>query len=144
MEVADGFSQLDHERQAVFLHHRVLDVNQVAQTQPIDEFHDQELLAFARRSPFVRLDDVRVPEGDGDFAFARLMELRGETGFEAPGLVFVEHLEGHDSARKRVAGAPHARHASLADPADQLEAPRNVGPGEPLFAPEEAPWKRRR
>src|SRR5205823_1264989 len=92
---------------------------------------------FMCHPELVRHDNIRMPQAESDFAFGGLFEFGGKAGFEAFCFFLVEHFKRHDFSRERVARPPDAGHASLADPADELEAPRDIGPGSALFALEQ-------
>ena len=54
VEIGDRVTELHDETQPPVSHHGVLRVDQIAQTNPFDEFHDEKLLALEHSPPAVK------------------------------------------------------------------------------------------
>ena len=60
----EGLPQLDAVPQAVLFHPGRLRLDEVAETDPFDEFHDEELFIVGGHAAFERLDDVGMPQAE--------------------------------------------------------------------------------
>ena len=90
--------------------------HQIAQRSAIDELHRDEL-AIRARAGIEHADDVRVVDGAGlSFAMETLDELRVAGEFRP------HHLEGDVALERAIVRAEDVRHATPADPLQELVA----------------------
>lgn len=120
VKVLDALAELQNEAQSILLHNLVLRVDQKAEADSFDKFHDEKLLVIGRRSVLQRVDNVLVFELNGDLAFARFVEAE-KACFEASSLKLIENFDGDLPARHGVVGTPDFGHAALANSSDEIE-----------------------